>query len=136
MKTLLTFISLLAFCSGGLIGSPPEITFCGAKYCLASVDVDRAGSNTVTNEYVPIGESINAWTTLIGVRYWPTAPTVGDAVNGWMSHVRSVLVRDAKVFKASGKDNDLVVEAWLAPPTTVMSKSTFIDLSPKPERPG
>jgi hypothetical protein len=115
MKAILTFILLFVSSSHELFASSTEFTFCGTKYYLASVEVDKSGTQTVTNEYVPLGEDINAWTTLIGVRYWPKAEKVGSAVSGWLGHVRSVLIRNATVFKANGKDNDLIVEAWLAP---------------------
>jgi hypothetical protein len=112
MRSTLTFLILIGTCFTAAKAEPPVIEFNGVKYILASTNVSK---NTVTNEYVPIGESIDSWTTLIGVRYWPEILTANEGSNFWVSKIRSSLVRDAAAYAAAGKKNDLIVEAWLAP---------------------
>lgn len=92
----------------------PSVTFSGVKYVLASVDVAKDG--TITNEYVPVGESIESWTTLIAARYWPKVTKIDKATNAWVGMIRPLLVRDAVAYAADGKKNDMVLEAWLAAP--------------------
>jgi len=109
-KSLSYLFAVFVFCAT-LRAELPSIEFNGVRYVLASVDVTKG---TITNEYVPIGQSINAWTTLIGVRYWPEITTASDAANFWVRRIRSSLVRDATAY-ASTRKNDEIVEAWLAP---------------------
>ena len=97
--------------------------FSGAFYVLATVDVAKDG--TITNEYVPQGQTIENWTTLIGVRYWPNMSKVTKAADGWVAVIRNVLVQNAQSYAAPGVKDDIIVEAWLGAP----DKSYFeIDL--------
>jgi hypothetical protein len=96
---------------------PANLQFGGVKYQLASVEIGKDGS--ITNEYVPEGQTLDSWTTLVAVRQWTNATDIGDAVKPWLKMIRPLLTKDVKVFRKpdSGKeDNDVVFEALLAAP--------------------
>ena len=118
MKTI-SFITIL-FLGFHLIlhgDEPASLQFAGVKYQLASVEIGKDGS--ITNEYVPAGQNLDSWTTLIAVRQWTNTTDIGDAVKPWLKMIRPLLTKDVKVFDKpnSGKEgNDVVFEAWLAAP--------------------
>ena len=114
MLTHLRILALFALSFVAVCAAPPLVDFDGVKYVLASVELSKDG--TVTNEYVPEGESIDSWTTLLGVRHWPKVKKVEKATEAWVAMVRSLLVRDAVSYVADGKKNDIVLEAWLSAP--------------------
>jgi hypothetical protein len=94
----------------------PTIDFAGNPYVLASAQVSADGS--VTNEYLPPGETLQNWTKLLAVRHWPKLSKVADAANPWMKMVQPLLTQKAQVLQPPGaKDGqDLVIEAWLYAP--------------------
>ncbi|MES2507005.1 MAG: hypothetical protein V4599_09890 [Verrucomicrobiota bacterium] len=94
----------------------PSLQFGGVKYELASVQTGKDGS--VTNEYVPLGETIDSWTTLLGVRHWPKAAKIGDAAGPWLKMVQPLLTQKVGVYKSpvAKSGNDIVMEAWLSAP--------------------
>ena len=109
LRILVLFVaSCAALCAA------PSVDFDGVRYVLASVEISKDG--TVTNEYVPEGESIDSWTTLLGVRHWPKVKKVEKATEAWVAMVRPLLARDAVAYAAQGKKNDVVLEAWLSAP--------------------
>jgi hypothetical protein len=116
MKPTIIFVILSALLGSILQAQDTGFKLAGVKYLLASVAVGKDGS--VTNEYVPQGESIGAWTTLIGVRHWPMAKKIGDAAGPWMKMVQPLLTQQADAFKSAGakSENDIVIEAWLSAP--------------------
>src|SRR5271170_7668644 len=95
-------LCLFAILTCGLIQSlgaaSPSFYFSGAIYELASVDVAKDGS--ITNEYVPQGQNLTSWTSLIGVRYWPRITKVSKAADGWVGAVRNVMIRNAVSYAA------------------------------------
>lgn len=96
---------------------PANLQFAGVKYHLASVELGK--DDSITNEYVPAGQNLDSWTTLIAVRQWTNAKDIGDAAKPWLKMIRPLLTKDVKVFNKpdSGKDDtDVVFEAWLAAP--------------------
>jgi len=109
LRILVLFVaSCAALCAA------PSVDFDGVRYVLASVEISKDG--TVTNEYVAEGESIDSWTTLLGVRHWPKVKQVEKATEAWVAMVRPLLARDAVAYAAQGKKNDVVLEAWLSAP--------------------
>lgn len=106
------------FCLAGAVRaeSPATLDFGGLKYRLASTEKGKDGS--LTNEYVPEGETLENWTTLVAVRHWPKAEKVGDAATPWLKMVQPLLTQKVGVFKAdSAKDaEDILLEAWLSAP--------------------
>lgn len=92
------------------------LDFGGRKYWLASAEPGKDGS--LTNEYVPVGETLENWTMLVAVRHWPKAGKVGDAATPWLKMVQPLLTQKVGVFKAdSAKDaEDILMEAWLSAP--------------------
>jgi len=115
MRTTFLAIVLISVCSA-LHANDQTVRFDGIKYQLAYVEVGADG--TVTNEYVPKGESIDKWTTLLAVRYWPKVKKPEDAALAWLRMIQPLLTKDVETFKNKGsKDgNDLILEAWLNPP--------------------
>jgi hypothetical protein len=110
--TLRIVIMLVASCAA--LCAAPQVDFDGVRYVLASVEVAKDGA--VTNEYVPEGETIDSWTTLLAVRHWPKVKKIAKATDAWMAMVRPLLARDAVAYAADGKKDDLVLEAWLSAP--------------------
>ena len=109
------FLLMLLVCSCAILRAElPSVSFSGIKYVLASAEVAKDG--TITNEYVPEGESIDSWTTLVAARYWPKVKKVEKATDAWVAMIRPLLVRDAVAYAADGKKNDVVLEAWLSAP--------------------
>lgn len=116
MKRLVTLALLCLLAGSVLRAETASVEIAGVKYHLAWVDVSKDGA--ITNEYVPMGETIDAWTTLLGVRYWPNAKRVADAVNPWIKMIHPLLVRKAEIYGVTDSKNrdDIVIEAWLAAP--------------------
>ncbi len=116
MKTTRLLVLLLCLGSGLRASDAANFTFVGVKYQLASVIVSPDGS--VTNEYVPEGQTIDAWTTLIGVRHWPQAKKLGDAAQPWLQMVHPLLTQNVGAYKSTGakNENDIILEAWLSAP--------------------
>jgi hypothetical protein len=95
--------------------APPDVEFAGVVYTLASVDV--AGDGAVTNEYVPTGETIEHWTTLLSVRHWPKAG-FRDVATAWLNMIEPLLARKVESMKpkAAKTEYDRVLEAWISAP--------------------
>lgn len=93
----------------------PAIEFDGETYRLAWVNVAPDGA--VTNEYVKSGETVEAWTTLLAVRLWPSTK-FGEAASAWLKMVGPVLTKKAEAFKskAATGGEDVILEAWLSAP--------------------
>lgn len=111
---ILTTLSLIL--GSVLCADEPSIEVAGVRYLLASVQVGNDGS--VINEYVPEGETITVWTTLLGVRHWPAAEKIGDAAGPWIKMVQPLLTQQAGAFKTADakSENDIIIEAWLSAP--------------------
>ncbi len=92
------------------------VKFAGQTYRLDYVDVSKNGA--ITNEYVLPGQNVNSWTSLLAVRQWPDAGTVGEVAAAWVKMVKPLLTRDIEVYKPNEEkgNNDIVVEAWLSAP--------------------
>jgi hypothetical protein len=89
--------------------------FVVTKYDLAFVNVAPGGE--ITNEYVPEGETLERWTTLIGVRVWPKAEELGEIVGPYVRALEPVMVREASAYETPGSEpgTDVVFELYLAP---------------------
>jgi hypothetical protein len=84
------------------------LTFDGVEYTLAWVDTS---GNTTTNEYVPIGESLTEWSTLIGVRHFHKETKLEVVIPAYLETVRSVLATEPEVLPRDGVE--LTEEATL-----------------------
>ncbi len=116
MKNVLAAIGItLGLCST-VYANQPEIEFAGVTYKLASAQVAMDGS--VTDEYVPLNETIASWTTLLAVRQWPKEGSLRLVVGAWLRMVQPLLARDVQSFEANGSTNrnDRIVEAWISAP--------------------
>jgi hypothetical protein len=94
------------------------ITFDGVKYVLASVNISRA---TTTNEYVPEGQSLTDWTTLIGVRRFAAARELKDVLPTYLGVIKPVLVGKPEFLKRKNVDASeevMLVALLLAPDKT------------------
>lgn len=89
--------------------------FVVTKYDLAFVNVAPGGE--ITNEYVPEGETLEKWTTLIGVRVWPKAEELGEIVGPYIRALEPVMVRESAAYETPGSEpgTDVVFELYLAP---------------------
>ncbi len=118
MRLKLTVLLLLSSLVPGslLRAAEPTLEFAGKKYELATVQVDPNGS--VINEYVPVGETIDTWTTLVAVRQWPQVKQLSDATEAWMKVVSPLLTKKTEAYQTVGSKhgNDMIFEAWLASP--------------------
>jgi len=113
MTKLLPWVFALTFCAA-LQAAEPTVKFAGIEYHLASVEAGKSGA--MTNEYVPGGETVDDWTSLIGVRQWPGVEKPEDVAGAWMKMVQPLLTKEAEVFRAETTANDFIVEAWLSAP--------------------
>ncbi len=91
------------------------ITFDGVTYVLASVDVSRA---TITNEYVPEGQSLKNWTTLLGVRRFAAARELNDVLPKYLGVIKPVLVGKPEFLKRRDVDasQEVMLVALLVAP--------------------
>jgi len=105
---------LIASSAGNAVGATPE-EFVVTGYKLAFVNVDRTGA--VTNEYVPHGQTLKNWKTLIGVRAWPQIDNIAEVTGPYLRALEPVMVRETKVFEPKGSKpgEDVVFELYLAP---------------------
>lgn len=94
------------------------LQFGGIEYRLAFVDVAKGGE--ITNEYVPPGETLKNWTTLLAVRSWPKRSDALQTANAWIDFVRRHTFKQAETFQQtkSGPVTDVIVEVWLLAPDT------------------
>ena len=89
--------------------------FSVTNYKLTFVNVGKQGE--VVNEYVPRGETLEKWTTMIAVREWPKAKELKEIVGPYLRKLQPSYVRDAQVFRSKDakNGNDMVFEFYLAP---------------------
>jgi hypothetical protein len=89
--------------------------FSVTNYKLAFVQVGQ--QSEVVNEYVPHGETLENWTTMIAVRQWPKAKALKEIVGPYVRNLQPLYVRDAQVFRPENakNGNDVVFEFYLAP---------------------
>jgi hypothetical protein len=114
MCNTIRIFSLFVGLSVALNAEVPAVSFNGISYVIATVSVDKGVSGSITNEYVPKGETIDSWTTLLAVRYWPKINKVADATGPWLKMIHPLLCRNVGVFARN--DKDVLLEAWLAAP--------------------
>lgn len=110
-------LAMLGACSG-LHAAAPSIQFGGVTYDLAFSDLSTDGAAIVTNEYVPRGETIDSWTTLLAVRYWPKARNIRGMAADWLKMIDPLVFKNELAIKPSTakSDQDRILEAWLAAP--------------------
>lgn len=77
------------------------VTFDGTEYELASVIV---GKNTITNEYVPKGETLSNWTTLIGVREFQVKDEPRAVVLQYLASIKPVIYREPEFLMKDGTE--------------------------------
>jgi len=114
MRTWLAGLLLVASMSGIAAAETPK-EFVVTGYQLAFVNVDKSGA--ITNEYVPKGQTLENWKTLIAVRVWPKIDDVKEVTGEYIRQLAPVMLRDAKVFEPEGSKpgTDVVFELYLAP---------------------
>jgi len=79
--------------------------------------VDTAENGTITNEYIPRGETLQDWSSLIAVRVWPNIDTMQEAVGGYYQHIKPFCVETPDVHGIQTKtgQQEVILEAFLAP---------------------
>jgi hypothetical protein len=101
---LLLLVGLLGFGPGLAAAEQPKLTFAGQEFSLAYVDL---GANGVINQYVPPGEKVETWTTLLTVQQAPQAKdasVVAEAVLK-VATGNSALVSKPQVLYRGGTKN-------------------------------
>ncbi len=111
---LFCLVSVLTFSQTGW-GVEPTEPFALPNYVLAFTDVAENG--TITNEYVPRGESLESWKSLIAVRVWPNVGDMREAVGGYYQPIKDWCVEkpDIHAIKTPTGEPQLILEAFLAP---------------------
>lgn len=114
MRTWLAWMLLIASSTGSAVAATPE-EFVVTRYKLAFVNVDKTGA--ITNEYVPRGQTLENWKTLIGVRVWPQIDKVAEVTGPYLRALEPVMVRETQAFEPEGSKpgEDVVFELYLAP---------------------
>jgi hypothetical protein len=92
----------------------PPLTFEGTKYHLAWTDVSEEGN--LTNEYLTPGETLENWTTLIGVRQWPSVESLSDIVPPYLEERKPLFVARSEIYFPEDRKNDIVIEMFLGAP--------------------
>ncbi|CAG0946904.1 hypothetical protein [Geobacter sp.] len=113
----LVAITLVFLFTGATIAAgpaAPSLTFEGTKYYLAWKDVSAEGN--LTNEYLKKGETLEEWTTLIGVRHWPAAEELSDVVAPYVESMRPYYVSNAEIYTSQEAKDDIVIEMFLGAP--------------------
>ena len=77
------------------------ITFDGVRYFLADVKV---AGKTITDEYVPEGQSLTNWTTLMAVRRFGSASELKEVLPVYMRTIQPVLAGKPYFLKRNGVD--------------------------------
>lgn len=121
MKIAVAAIFAIEFCVCAVAmaqkAETPErsLTFQGTTYVLSSVNVT---GQTITDEYVPTGDTLENWTTLIGVRQFRSAHELKDVLPKYFAMIKPVLYTKAEILK---KDNvevtdEVTLLLWLKDP--------------------
>lgn len=116
MTKLLRLLAVGLLACGVTRAAPAPLELAGVTYTFAFAQVGKDGA--VTNEYVPAGQDLKAWTTLVGVRHWPRQTSLRQVVGDWLKMVEPLLTRKVEVFPAGdpANANDQIVEAWISAP--------------------
>lgn len=112
--TCLTLIFILTGMSFAAGSSLPSITFEGTSYYLAWRDISDEGNITV--EYLKPSESLENWTTLIGVRQWPSVESLSDIVPPYLEERKPLFVARSEIYFPDDRKDDLVIEMFLGAP--------------------
>lgn len=115
MRLVFAFCLLLACQLTAVAAEPAADSFQVTNYKLAFVNVGPEGA--VTNEYVPRGETLETWTSLIGVRQWPQTEKLADITGPYVRALQPLLVREAKIYEPEGEaeGTNVIFELYLAP---------------------
>lgn len=115
MRLVFTLCLLLACQLTAVAADPAADSFQVTNYKLAFVNVGPEGA--VTNEYVPRGETLETWTSLIGVRQWPQTEKLADITGPYVRALQPLLVREAKIYEPEGEaeGTNVIFELYLAP---------------------
>lgn len=116
-RIALAAITLIFLFAGVTIAADsvaPSLTFQGEKYHLAWKDVSKEGN--ITNEYLKKGETLEKWTTLIGVRHWPAAEELSDVVAPYVVSMQPYYVTNAEIYTSQDAKDDIVIEMFLGAP--------------------
>jgi hypothetical protein len=116
MKALIASVFLTALWLTNLVRAADDgvVTFSGRSYRLAFVQVAKDGS--VVNEYVPTSETLDNWTTLLAMRYYPGAKKIGEPASEWVQMVHPLLTRNIEPIGKKEEPNVLLLDAWLSAP--------------------
>lgn len=135
MTKLLAGLFLFVALAGNAIADSPE-EFVVTGYRLAFVHVDESGA--ITNEYVPRGQTLENWSTLIGVRVWPQAKEVAEIAGPYVRSLEPLMVRDSRALEPAGSEpgTDVVFELYLAPADKAYLEYNLIRFVREPGTPG
>ncbi len=115
MRALIVVLCLSLCSQNGFAENPAE-TFSLSNYKLAYAEVNKTG-HTV-NEYVPRGETLENWTSLIAVRKWPNETNLETVIGYYMQNIKDFKVEEPTPLSVKGKSkkNEQIFEVFLAPP--------------------
>ena len=65
---------------------------------------------------MPVGESIENWTALLAMRYYPNAQKIGEPASAWVAMVRPLLTRPIEPLGRKAEPNVVLLDAWLSAP--------------------
>ncbi len=93
----------------------PVIIFADKEYQLAFVDTT---SNTSTNEYVPVGQTVKQWNTLIAVRLFKGVQHMDRVIPAYLESIKPLLAVKPEIFERSGTDgtSDITLVLFLLAP--------------------
>ncbi len=112
--TCLTLILIFTGISFAVGPTLPSVTFEGVSYFLAWRDISDEGNITV--EYLKPGETLENWTTLIGVRQWPSVESLSDIVPPYLEERKPLFVARSEIYFPEDRKNDIVIEMFLGAP--------------------
>jgi hypothetical protein len=109
--TLILILTGIGFAAGS---SLPSVTFEGTSYYLAWRDI--SDEKNITIEYLKPGETLENWTTLIGVRQWPSVESLSDIVPSYLEQMKPLFVARSEIYFPEDRKDDIVIEMFLGTP--------------------
>jgi hypothetical protein len=96
------------------VGQAAVLDFAGERYLLA---FNQDNKQTLTQEFLRPGETLENWQRLIGVRHFRAAGALRDVLPEYLKVVRPSFLVPAQFFsRAEGNQNEVLLIMQLAPP--------------------
>lgn len=96
------------------VGQAAGLEFGGERYFLA---FNQDNKQTLTQEFLRPGETLENWQRLVGVRHFRAAGALRDVLPEYLKVVRPSFLVPAQIFsRAEGNQNEVLLIMQLAPP--------------------